>query len=77
MINQDNDVFAFGNNEYGQLGLSHIEYDSFYYPKKLILFEEKVPTAIAAGSNHSVVLVIEGYAYSWGCNSQGQLAHGE
>ena len=59
------------------MGLSNIEYDSFHEPKKLIIFEDKVVTSITAGSTHSAALMIEGYAYTWGSNSKGQLAQGE
>ena len=71
VVNQDNDVFSFGQNEQGQLGLSNIEYESFHEPKKLIIFEDKVVTSITAGSTHSAALMIEGYAYTWGSNSKG------
>jgi len=66
LINHDNDVYGFGGNSHGQLGLSTIEFEAFHQPKKLVMFEEKCVTAISAGSNHSAALMIEGYAYSWG-----------
>ena len=36
-------------------------------------FKEKIVSWLAAGSNHSLALTIEGYAYLWGRNDQGQL----
>ena len=32
---------------------------------------------IAAGSFHSAALTVEGYAYTWGSNSRGQLGHAD
>lgn len=66
-------VFAWGNNKHGQLGLSHDEADSFNVPQEVCTFKEKIVSWISAGSNHSVALTIEGYCYTWGRNNAGQL----
>ena len=76
LLNQDNDVCAMGRNDSGQLGLSQNEYEHQSEPMRCTLFTDKVITEIAAGSSHSVALTVEGYAYSWGGNSHGQLAQG-
>lgn len=73
VLNHDNEVFSFGLNDSGQLGLSSSEYDSFHIPKKVVLFQEKVVTWLSAGSNHSGALTVEGYVFVWGSNARGQL----
>ena len=72
-LTSDNRVFGFGCNKYGQLGLALDEFESFDDPRELYYFREKIVSWLAAGSNHSVALTIEGYAYVWGRNNLGQL----
>lgn len=69
-------MFAWGNNNYGQLGLSVDEFESCTYPKEVFFFKEKIVSWLGAGTDHSLALSIEGYAYSWGRNNQGQLCLG-
>lgn len=63
-----NTVYAWGNNQYGQLGLALEEFESFSIPKEIFYFKEKIISWLGAGSNHSMALSIEGYAYTWGRN---------
>jgi alpha-tubulin suppressor-like RCC1 family protein len=67
----ENSVYSWGNNKYGQLGLASDEFESYSSPKELYYFREKIICFLAAGSNHSVALSIEGYGYVWGGNDQG------
>ena len=67
-LSQDNDVFACGNNDEGQLGFASDEKEASRSPKRLIYFIEKVITFIAAGTKHSCALTVEGYVYTWGSN---------
>jgi len=71
------EVFAWGNNQFGQLGLAIDEYESFHTPRELFYFKEKICSWLSAGTFHSVALTIEGYCYSWGRNDKGQLGHGD
>jgi alpha-tubulin suppressor-like RCC1 family protein len=64
ILNQENDVYAFGDNTHGQLGLSDTE--SHHIPHCIYFFQEKVVTWIQAGTNHSGCLTVEGYVYTWG-----------
>jgi len=72
-ITSENGVFAWGSNSYGQLGLSLDELESFDTPREVYYFKEKIVSWLSAGSNHSLALTIEGYAYLWGRNDHGQL----
>ena len=63
------DVYTFGYNHAGQLGLG--DFSSRDKPVKVHL-PTKV-SAIAAGSNHTVFLTVNGEVYTCGSNSKGQL----
>jgi len=67
----DNVVYSWGNNQYGQLGLALDEFESFHQPKEVLFFKEKIASFLGAGSYHSMALSIEGYAYIWGRNDRG------
>jgi alpha-tubulin suppressor-like RCC1 family protein len=53
------------------------EFESFYYPKEVLFFKEKIISYLDAGSYHSLALSIEGYPYIWGRNDRGQLGFGD
>jgi alpha-tubulin suppressor-like RCC1 family protein len=70
-LDDEGDVWAWGYNAYGQLGLNSTSNEA--YP-------QGVPglsgvTAISAGTYHSLAL-ISGDVYSWGYNAYGQLGNG-
>lgn len=70
-------VFAWGSNQYGQLGIDE---------KPEIIPYTSVPTAIdiggesimnvSAAAGHSVALTFTGAVYTWGANQEGQLGLG-
>ena len=67
------EIYSWGNNDYGQLGLGTIE------PYKLTPQKVTKPSGvskfinIAVGKNHSLALTDTGDIYSWGKNGYGQL----
>ena len=63
------EVYAFGRNDSGQLGISH-KIDSKETPS---LIEGIFCTKIAWGYYHSVGITPTGKLYSWGRNDSGQL----
>jgi alpha-tubulin suppressor-like RCC1 family protein len=68
----DHNLFAIGDNEYGELGIEGLKYTS--EPKKIVYFdtkEEKIKKA-CAGGRHSLVLTESNTVYSFGDNSEGQ-----
>ena len=73
----NNQVYAWGNNQYGQLGLGLDEFESFHTPREVCFFREKIVSWLGAGSYHSLALNIEGYGYVWGRNDRGQLGQGD
>ncbi|RLG04369.1 MAG: hypothetical protein DRN68_09895, partial [Thaumarchaeota archaeon] len=70
VLSKNGDIYAFGNNDYGQLGLGL--FPGVCPPTKI----EGIPApavAIAAGCNHSLVLLENGDVYGFGSNHYGQL----
>lgn len=74
-LSSSHTVYAWGNNSFGQLGLSIEENESFSTPREVCHFREKIVSWLAAGTSHSVALTIEGYCYTWGRNNYGQIGH--
>ena len=62
-------VYAWGSNQYGQLGHQRNRYDS---QPALLEMPEKI-TAVAAGTHFSLALTESGNVYAWGWNGFGQL----
>lgn len=71
------DIYAWGLNDQGQLGLNSKENE--YFPKKIEFFQgssDHKITEISAGFNHSCALTSENRVFSFGANSFGQLGNG-
>lgn len=71
-LKSDGTVWAWGNNQYGQLGDGTTTSRST--PAKVNGLNAVV--AIAAGSFHSVALKDDGTVWAWGWNGSGQLGDG-
>ena len=75
-LDSDGHVYAWGSNEYGQLG-NNSSVDS-YVPVMVdtngVLKGKKI-VAIAAGFSHSLALDSDGKIYAWGLNDHGQLGN--
>ena len=69
-------VFAWGANSHGQLGLG--DYDDRLVPTQIrMLRNQRVSySGLAAGSEHSVALTVDGGVFTWGSSRCGQLGHG-
>ncbi|KAI8377547.1 regulator of chromosome condensation 1/beta-lactamase-inhibitor protein II [Radiomyces spectabilis] len=87
VLNDQGKVFAFGSQEYGQLGngadgqfiksagtLATRPQERPLLVKALI---ERNIVSIACGANHSLAMDDGGYVYSWGFGGYGRLGHGE
>ena len=71
-VDIDGKLWAWGNNNYGQLGIG--SYDDDRHPGPVYIGDKW--KAIFAGGNHSVAIKIDGVLWSWGDNSYGQLGNG-
>ena len=71
--NNVNEIYGWGKNDYGQLGLGY-RCDSFTYilPQKIEFFNHKNIILITCGSYHSLALSSDGIVYGWGYNCNGQ-----
>ena len=65
----DNRLWTWGNNAYGQLGLSNVAYYSS--PKQVGALTTW--SAIAGGYHHTIATKTDGALWTWGNNAQGQL----
>ena len=81
VVQEDGSVWATGSNQYGQLGLSHSSGLSKpgELSTKVVSFVEVVSSgarAVAAGSEHSMMLKQDGSVWATGRNNDGQLGDG-
>jgi alpha-tubulin suppressor-like RCC1 family protein/tRNA A-37 threonylcarbamoyl transferase component Bud32 len=72
-LSEDGDVYSWGSNSYGQLGLGHEKSTSS--PKYISTFKEKQIVRISAGGSCSAALTKEGDVYTWGWGFDGRLGH--
>jgi hypothetical protein len=74
-ISKDNDIYAWGSNSFGQLGIDDITKPRRRLEPELInrfrILNEKVVN-ICCGKNHSIALTENGDVYRWGSNIYGQ-----
>ncbi len=71
---QNGQLFAFGDNSKGQLGLGHT--DSQSTPQLILIPAGARPCRVSAGSFHGFILCDDGSVYSFGENTYGQLGLG-
>lgn len=64
------DIYVWGSNQCGQLGLSGVDYINL--PTKLVL-RNLTPKSIKCGANHTIILMTNNRLYSFGSNKYNQL----
>lgn len=72
VVTVDGNIYAFGSNTKGQLGLG-IGDRNVFRPKKVVEMNRRV-VSVAAGSMHSLALSECGLVFSWGDNEFRQLS---
>ncbi len=75
VVLEDGAVYSFGYNYWGQLG--HGDQDERHLPARIEGLPSIPAVAVAAGDDHSIVLLDNGAVYSFGANWCGQLGHGD
>ena len=75
----DDEVFAFGRNDYGQCGLGAAceKEKNVCQPAELRFFRRKPTLALACGQYHSAVALAAGGVFTFGKNDFGQLGIGK
>lgn len=68
-------VYAVGNNRYGQLGLGDDEYKPT--PKKISQLAEEKVIQVSCGDDYTALVTDRGYLYVFGRNNIGQLGLGD
>ena len=70
----ESDVYAWGRNNFGQLGIGGQKVEQVYSPQKIKSFNADLKVVQAAcGENHSVFLLVNGSVMTCGSNEFGQL----
>ncbi|KAM7156639.1 putative E3 ubiquitin-protein ligase HERC6 isoform 4-T4 [Molossus nigricans] len=72
-LSEDGQVFSWGKNNLGQLGLGN-EFCSQESPQRVRSLEGIPLAQVAAGGAHSFALSLSGTSFGWGSNNAGQLA---
>ncbi|XP_012973177.1 probable E3 ubiquitin-protein ligase HERC6 isoform X2 [Mesocricetus auratus] len=72
-LSKDGQVFSWGSNAQGQLGLGK-QSGAQAKPQKVKTLQGIPLAQVAAGGAHSFALSLTGTSYGWGSNSVGQLA---
>ncbi|XP_076231996.1 RCC1 and BTB domain containing protein claret [Calliopsis andreniformis] len=70
----NNGVYAWGSNQFGQLGLGKVLQCSS--PELVASLAQEVIIDAVAGQYHSVALTADGRIFTWGWGVHGQLGHG-
>ena len=69
--NKRGQVFAWGSNNYGQLGMAKSY--GLYKPVKIDYFDDKQIIVISCGVCHALALSHDGQLFAWGWNYKGQV----
>ncbi|XP_055848616.1 uncharacterized protein LOC129913788 isoform X2 [Episyrphus balteatus] len=74
LVLTNNGVYAFGNNNYCQLGIGN-DMQMSLQPMLVRALDGKNISALEAGQYHNAVIA-DGFLYTWGWGVYGQLGHG-
>jgi alpha-tubulin suppressor-like RCC1 family protein len=73
-LNRNGEVYSYGSNEYGQLGIIN---DAINISNPILIPITKNIIQISAGANHSLLLDNKGLVYSFGLGTYGRLGLGD
>eukprot|EP01097_Dermamoeba_algensis_P010311 TRINITY_DN7559_c0_g1_i1.p1 TRINITY_DN7559_c0_g1~~TRINITY_DN7559_c0_g1_i1.p1 ORF type:complete len:395 (-),score=75.34 TRINITY_DN7559_c0_g1_i1:85-1269(-) len=74
-INESHQLFAWGGNDQGQLGLGHLI--DQWKPKKNDFFLGKKIKSISSGWGHVILCTEDNELFAWGSNNHGQCGHSQ
>ncbi|XP_054158516.1 E3 ubiquitin-protein ligase HERC2-like [Oppia nitens] len=70
----NNEVYGWGNNTFGQIGSRHNNYD-IIRPEKIKFSDNYCIKSVHCFDNSSFALTMDGQVFSWGQNRNNQLGH--
>ena len=73
IICENNSIWTFGDNQYGQLGLENQQNSKEFIELKSKILQNEIISSISCGENHSMFLSKSKNIYTCGRNSYGQL----
>ncbi|XP_077217335.1 PH, RCC1 and FYVE domains-containing protein 1-like isoform X2 [Tasmannia lanceolata] len=76
-ISADGDVYAFGGNQFGQLGTGVEQAETLPRLLEAPSLENEHAKIVSCGARHSAVVTEEGKVFCWGWNKYGQLGLGD
>ena len=76
VITESGELFTWGSNHNGQLGLGSTAIANVATPTRVTELQGKKITLIACGGEYTIVCTIKMDVYSWGKGTSGQLGHG-
>lgn len=76
-ISVSGDVYVWGSNSQGQLGLGKNSPLSACKAQRIDSLKGYPISALALGAEHSLALSAEGELFTWGAGQSGQLGHGD
>ncbi|WCJ28344.1 Regulator of chromosome condensation (RCC1) family protein [Euphorbia peplus] len=76
-VTADGGVYAFGGNQFGQLGTGAEQAETRPRQLDASSLESKHAKMVSCGARHSVILTEDDQIYSWGWNKYGQLGLGD
>ncbi|KAJ0101529.1 hypothetical protein Patl1_06453 [Pistacia atlantica] len=76
-ISGDGDVYAFGGNQFGQLGTGGDQAETLPRLLDAPSLENVHAKIVSCGARHSAVITEEGKVFCWGWNKYGQLGLGD
>ncbi|XP_051122990.1 ultraviolet-B receptor UVR8 [Andrographis paniculata] len=76
-ISADGDVYAFGGNQFGQLGTGADQAETLPRLLEAPSLENTHAKIVSCGARHSAVVTEDGKTFCWGWNKYGQLGLGD
>lgn len=76
-ISADGDVYSFGGNQFGQLGIGSDQAETIPKLVDAPSLENKNARSVSCGARHSAIITDEGEVFCWGWNKYGQLGLGD
>ncbi|XP_021904027.1 ultraviolet-B receptor UVR8-like isoform X2 [Carica papaya] len=76
-LSADGDVYAFGGNQFGQLGVGSDQAETLPRLLESPSLESSHVKIVSCGARHSAVVTDDGKVFCWGWNKYGQLGLGD